>query len=138
MQNTYTKWGGGVKYFSHAGDAIKEFLSVKYSLIITDLDIAPGLDCQDQEIMEIMNRAPLGRNPDYWRVALKVVERIRQNNSPNKHTPVIVASVYHPEEDGLFKNAARTCLKAGANHYCYLVEEDNDGLVDKIRKELRK
>jgi len=103
--------GFGDKHHRTAGSAIDDFVGrSKYSLIVTDLQIAPGLDCTDSKIKEIMAAAPPRQNPNYWEVVLRMIELTRGAESVNKDTPIVVATIYHPTNDKLFPNAKETCL----------------------------
>lgn len=107
-------------YHKNANSAIDDFVrETKYSLIVTDLQIAPGVDYTDPKIKEIMRNQP----PNYWEVSLRMIELTRSTESVNKDTPIVVVTIYHPQRDKLFSNAKKTCLETGATDYIYLMDE---------------
>lgn len=78
--------------YSTASDAIREFSSRLFDLIVFDWKIYPGYGCSDAEIRELASLIPDSPNNEnllYWQVALKVLDHIRSDESPNGNTPVI-------------------------------------------------
>ncbi|HIG93498.1 TPA: hypothetical protein HA242_05855 [Candidatus Woesearchaeota archaeon] len=93
-------------------------------MIITDLDIAPGPDYTDPVMKKIMENRPAGENPDYWRIALRVVQRTKEKDSVNKDTPILVASAYHPSKSRLIPQVERRCHEAGVRKYIDLSDRN--------------
>ncbi|MBS3158899.1 hypothetical protein J4206_06450 [Candidatus Woesearchaeota archaeon] len=127
-----------VRVLQHAVPAIDELRSVKYPLIVLDLKLAPGLGLKERDhvIAEIM-RTHSGPSA-YGNIGLRVIERIRAEGSANHDTPIIVATMYEPEQDNLLPNAKELALKAGAQEYLSLGQSDLSDVVDTIRRYLRR
>ena len=123
-----------VRNFYHAIPALRALTTQKYDLIILELTLAPGLPGfshelgdfdHDPEIERIMRTGGECENPDYWRLGLHVIKKVREQG-PNQNTPLFVFSVYNPLSDLKFFEGERIdllALNAGANKfYSTLVE----------------
>jgi len=110
----------GIKEYSTAADALREFLSKRFDLIVLDWKIYPGYGCSDVEIRELATLIPVSpgnENLLYWQVALRVIDNIRSEESQNVRTPVIFRFPQLPElyvfgmGDDLTKETISTDLK---------------------------
>lgn len=118
-------------YYKTSADALEELVSSKrVCAVVSELDIAPGMNNPDPEIKEIVRSHHM--SIPYWRVALRTLEVIRSPSSINSGVPAIIATIYDPEIDPLCPNARRKCLSAGLD-YLYLVENLRvDNLISKL------
>ncbi|GEM_PF-6455523 len=112
--------GFRIAYHSHAIPAIEDLTKgEKYSLVVINPDIAPGVTSTDPVIERAM-KLRVGGHPAYWDVALRVVELTHGGGSVNRDTPIIVAGTYHPITSVLWPHARAICLEVGAVDYIHL------------------
>ncbi len=133
--------GFSTVHHRHAGPAIEDFLrGNEYSLIVVSPDIAPSFECNDSVIKKLMANAPEGRNPDYWKIGLRVVELTRSSGSINRETPIVVAGLYDPERSILCPEARDKFLRAGATEYVELtaVKFDFDKFYGRLEQLARR
>ena len=111
--DTLREKGIHTHHWRYGQEALDDFVrGRKYDAIITDLDIAPGPDYTDPIMGEVMNT--MSFSYEYWQIGLRVIAATREEKSLNKNTPLVVASMYHPEKSVLFPNAEARCKEKGA------------------------
>ncbi|MDD4869753.1 MAG: hypothetical protein PHR77_04270 [Kiritimatiellae bacterium] len=131
-----------IREYSTATDALREFSSRQFDLIVMDWKIYPGYGCSDAEIRELASlipNSPHNENLLYWQVALKVITHIRDEGSINLNTPVLFRFPEIPESyafgmgDELTREIIRMDLKEkGTIETIYGVKVDD--FIKVIRK----
>jgi hypothetical protein len=85
--------GATADEYATAAKAIGMFGATRYDLIIIQWQVHPGLKPSDPSIKELAAMIPvvsMNRNVLYWETALRVIDIIRMEESPNKATPIIL------------------------------------------------
>ena len=85
--------GGTTDEYPTAAKALGMFGATRYDLILVHWQVHPGLKPSDPSIKEIAAMIPVvSRNVNvlYWETALRVIDIIRMENSPNRTSPIIV------------------------------------------------
>jgi len=109
-----------IEGFRNVIPAMEAFASRRYDLIITDLHVAPGFGFEeDPEISRII--ADSTEIIPYWKIVCHAISQARTPKSPNRKTPILVATIYHPTDYTLCQDAEIKVREAGATDYLYLV-----------------
>ena len=85
--------GGTADEYPTAAKALGMLNATRYDSILMHWQAHPGLKPSDPQIKQIATMLPvvtMNRNVLYWETALRVIDIIRVEESPNKSTPVIV------------------------------------------------
>jgi CheY-like chemotaxis protein len=127
--------GIDVEVIEDAGSAIYRLMTVPYRLILTSLELAPGMDRIDDDVDRIMAG---GHNfYRYWRVCEHLIRLVRDSDA-NIDTPILVADVYSLGiEHGKRGTVDQFCLRAGASEYVDKTEVKPDGLLEIVQKHIQ-
>lgn len=82
-----------IEEYSTAAKALAKLATNPYDLVVLHWKVHPGLGSGDSRIDELADLIPLAklnRNVLYWEVGLRVIDAMREKDSPNRATPVIV------------------------------------------------
>lgn len=120
-----------IEFIDHAIEAIHNLKARPFPVIVASLRLAPG---EHDPIMDPIMERML---PDYAEICCYMIRRLREEDSANKTTPIIVNSIVHPTDDKLFPNAEARVLRAGATEYSYLLRDGFHGLARSIRGHLQ-
>lgn len=85
--------GGTTDEYPTAAKAVGMFGATRYDLILIHWQVYPGLKPSDPRIKDLAAMIPvvsMNRNILYWETALRVIDIIRMEDSPNKTTPLMV------------------------------------------------
>jgi len=81
------------KEYSTASAALNDLSSKQFDLIIIDWKVYPGYGSSDMEIRELADAIPNSvhnENLLYWQTELRVINIIRDRDSQNRDTPIIL------------------------------------------------
>jgi hypothetical protein len=85
--------GATVKEYSTAAQALAGVAENAHDLIVMDWKGFPGVGSMDSALNDLAAMIPeaeLNQNLIYWEVALRVLDAVREEDSPNRSTPVII------------------------------------------------
>ena len=112
----------------YAIEAVTILKRKQFPVIVASLRLAPGEGHPDTN----------GLLPDYSEVCCYLIRKLREEDSANKTTPIIVGSVVDPSADGIYPRAESRVLQAGATKYFQLMSVASyDELADSIRTYLQ-
>jgi hypothetical protein len=87
------EWGGTADEYPTAAKAMDMFGATRYDLIVVHWQVYPGQKASDPKVRELAAMIPVvkfNRNVLYWETALRVIDTIRMDPSPNRATPLMV------------------------------------------------
>ena len=87
------EWGGTADQYPTAAKAMDMFGAARYDLIVVHWQVYPGQKASDPKVKELAAMIPVvkfNRNVLYWETALRVIDTIRAEESPNRITPLMV------------------------------------------------
>lgn len=117
LEDALNREGIKVDWYQEAHSANSVLTSKMYPLIIMDPKFPSGGGVEDPEIKAIIEANPTNPYPE---IALHTVKKIHADDSVNKETTTLIATVYHPSIDKAFPNAKERLLEAGATEYLWL------------------
>ena len=82
-----------IETFATAALAVGPFETKRYDLIVLHWKTYPGFGSGDSKLDNLAGLIPtveLNRNLLYWEVGLRMIKRLREEESPNRETPLIV------------------------------------------------
>ena len=82
-----------VEEYPTAAKALAKLSAKHYDLVALHWQVYPGLGSGDSHIDQLASLIPhakLNRNLLYWEVGLRVIDMIREEDCPNRTTPVVV------------------------------------------------
>ena len=117
--------GTRVTRFWSIADAIVALERERFPVVIVALRTCLGKDDGGAEHAQVPTR-------DCVETCAYMIRRIKKEGYPNQQTPILVADVVHPTNDGMYPNARDRLVEAGALDYCNLIE-GIEPLVHKIK-----
>jgi len=98
-KDVFEEQGVEVKIFPHALPAIRHLQKNLVDLVVTELKVAPGHQCDEDPYMRQVMDEP-SHTPNYWKIGLHLIREIRGKRSVNRETPIAVNTIYDPFTDG--------------------------------------
>ena len=123
--------GGDYKHFRDYGNALESTKSQKYDLILLELQTTTGrFEEMDEEVGRIIGRVKPGSEPP--EIGLYWIKKVSEEESPNRETPIVVHTTYHPRTDSYVPKAKERAREAGAVDYLHKDElPDLDAVLRK-------
>gem|GEM_PF-4422662 len=120
--------------YTHAQPVIDKLVVTPYDLIVTHIrlalfnieDVMDGKEATDPILWNIFN----ADEPDYVQAGLRVIQRVREQDSVNKQTPIVAIGLYESRADLHQGEVEQKCFGVGANAYVNLMRATGSNLLE--------
>ena len=138
------EWGGAVDQYPTAAKAIDMLGATRYDLVVMHWQVYPGQKASDPKVRELAAMIPvvrLNRNVLYWETALRVIDTIRVDESPNRGTPLMVIfpdlgkTHFDTDDDRLARETVESDL-ASRQPATIITEISRDKILEILAQEL--